>query len=262
MHPLIEAAAIAASAYAFFVLFALRSADRMIFRSRRPTYRDGARITKVRADDGVLLSALHLRAEARRGTILFLHGNAEDLGDVLPRLEELQRHGYSVLGFDYRGYGTSPGAPSERVVIADAAAALRHLCAVEAVAAHQVILYGRSLGAGPGVVLAARERVGGLVLDGAFTSAFRVVTRVRLLPWDRFRNLESLPKVQCPVLVIHGTQDQTVPFNHGQRLLAAAPAGAQHLWVEGAGHNNVIATAGDAYWRALDELAATVASSS
>lgn len=255
MHPLIEIGIIVAGAYAFFALFALLAADQVIFRPPRASYRDAARITKFRGDDGAVLSALHLRAEPRRAVMLFLHGNAEDLGDILPRLEELRRNGYSVLSFDYRGYGTSPGRPSEANVIDDAAAALRHLCVVENVAPSQVILYGRSMGAGPGVVLAACERVGGLVLDGAFTSAFRIVTRIRLLPWDRFRNLERLASVRCPVLIVHGTRDRTVPFTHGLRLLAAAPSGARHLWVDGAGHNHVIEVAGEAYWRALGALA-------
>jgi len=261
MHPLVEIVIIAAATYAFFVAFALLAADRVIFRARRPSYRDGVRISKIPAEDGTPLSALHLRpsaAEPRRGVVLFLHGNAEDLGDILPRLEEFQGRGYAVLGIDYRGYGTSPGTPREAGVVADAAAALRRLCELEQVSPREVILYGRSMGAGPAVALAAREPVGGLVLDGAFTSAFRVVTRVPILPGDRFPNIERLPRVRCPILVIHGTRDETVPFSHGRRLLAAAPPGADHLWVEGAGHNDLVEIAGEAYWEALARLATKV----
>lgn len=255
MHPLVEILIVVAGAYGFFVAFALLSADRVIFRARRPSYRDGARISKITADDGTVISALHLRVDRPVGIVLFLHGNAEDLGDLLPRLEAMQARGYSVLAIDYRGYGTTPGRADEANVVADSAAALRHLCAAEDVTPADVIVYGRSMGGGPGVVLATRQRVGALVLDGAFTSAFRVVTRVPILPCDRFPNVARLPQVDCPILIIHGTADETVPFAHGERLRQAAGGRARHLWVEGAGHNDLIEVAGEAYWEALARLA-------
>jgi len=258
MHPLVEILVIIVGAYAFLVVFALVSADCVIFRARRPGYRDGARISKITADDGTAITALHLRAEQPVGAVLFLHGNAEDLGDLLPRLEAMQARGYSVLAIDYRGYGTTPGRANEANVVADSAAALRHLCAAEGIAPADVIIYGRSMGGGPGVVLASRQRVGALVLDGAFTSAFRVVTRVPILPRDRFPNVARLPAVRCPVLVIHGTRDQTVPWSHGRRLFQVAPPGSTHLWVDGAGHNDLIEVAGETYWNALAGLAAEV----
>lgn len=258
MHPLAEIAIILGGTYLHFLAFALRAADRVIFRCGRSTYRDGPRISKITADDGTRLSALHLRAAERRGVVLFLHGNAEDLGDILGRLEAFRERGYSVLAIDYRGYGTTPGLPSEANVIADARVALRHLCVLEAVAPRDVIIYGRSMGGGPGVVLAVEEGAGALILDGAFTSAFRVVTRVPLLPGDRFRNLARLPALRCPVLVIHGTRDRTVPFSHGRRLARAA-RGATHLWVEGAGHNDLVEMAGEMYWQAIDAQVAKVA---
>lgn len=259
MPSLVEILIIAFATYGFFVAFALLAADWVIFRARRPGYRDGARITKIQADDGVLISALHLRPHGeRRGIVLFLHGNAEDLGDLLPRLEQFQSRGYSVLAIDYRGYGTTPGRPDETNVVADSAVALRHLCAVEGVAPSDVLLYGRSMGGGPAVVLATRERVGALILDGAFTSAFRVVTRVAILPCDRFPNIDRISAVRCPLLIIHGTTDRTVPFAHGRRLLAAAPPGTAHLWVDGAGHNDLVEVAGETYWEAIGRVAAGV----
>jgi fermentation-respiration switch protein FrsA (DUF1100 family) len=114
------------------------------------------------------------------------------------------------------------------------------------------------MGGGPAVELAQRDSVGAIVLEGAFMSAFRVVTGIPILPCDRFRNLPKVPRVRCPVLVIHGIDDRTVPFRHGRRLLRAAQSGSAHLWVAGAGHNNVVEVAGEAYWEALARLVATV----
>jgi fermentation-respiration switch protein FrsA (DUF1100 family) len=84
------------------------------------------------------------------------------------------------------------------------------------------------------------------------------MTHVRLLPFDKFNNLGKLPRVTCPVLVIHGTADETIPFSHAQQLYAAAPGPKYRLWVEGAGHNDLLETAGEEYWKALHEFTASL----
>lgn len=105
-------------------------------------------------------------------------------------------------------------------------------------------------------LLAAYVLLAGLVLESSFTSAFRVVTRWPLLPGDRFRNLALLRTVRCPVLVIHGRRDAIVPFYHGRTLYRAAPEPKRHLWVDGAGHNDVWYVAGESYARAVRDFLA------
>jgi fermentation-respiration switch protein FrsA (DUF1100 family) len=99
--------------------------------------------------------------------------------------------------------------------------------------------------------LAARHAAAGVILESAFASAFTVVTRVRLLPFDRFPNVQNMRRVHCPVLIIHGTRDEVIPFTHGKRLYDAAPEPRLALWVEGAHHNDVTAVAGPRYVAAL-----------
>ncbi len=237
--------------YGFGIVYALLFADALLFQPRTASYRDGPRLLKIAADDGTPLSAIHLVASGAARTVLYFHGNAEDLGDVLPHLEEFQRRGLSVLAFDYRGYGTTPGRPNERNVHADAIAVHRHLTGPLGVEPSAVVLYGRSLGGGPAVGLAVREPVGGLILDGAFTSAFRVVTSVALLPGDRFRNLDKIGSVRCPVLFLHGRRDRTVPFVHAERMFAATRSPKRALWIDEAGHNDLVEAAGERYWEAV-----------
>jgi abhydrolase domain-containing protein 17 len=122
----------------------------------------------------------------------------------------------------------------------------------------RLVLYGRSLGSGPATDLAARLPSGGLVLESAFTSAFVVMTRVPLLPFDRFPNLRLIRQVRVPVLVMHGTDDTTIPVSHGRRLYEAASEPKQALWVEGADHNDLTVVAGQRYWNALAEFAQQV----
>jgi fermentation-respiration switch protein FrsA (DUF1100 family) len=100
------------------------------------------------------------------------------------------------------------------------------------------------------------------VLESAFVSAFRVLTRVSLLPFDRFHNLRHIRRVRCPVLVIHGTDDEVIPVSHGWRLFEAAGQPKQALWIEGAHHNDVPFVGGARYWRALATFGREVAARS
>jgi fermentation-respiration switch protein FrsA (DUF1100 family) len=248
-----------AAAYGLIMLYAWWFAESHVFRPHEPGYGEGPQVVRIRARDGVPLAAVHLEAPGAACTVLHLHGNAEDLGDMIPRLEAMRANGFSVLAFDYRGYGLTPGKPDERNVLADTTDVFRHLTGPMGIAPERVIVHGFSLGGGPAAALAAREPLGGLVLEGTFTSAFRVATEVRVLPWDYFPVLEQLERVRCPVLVVHGTCDETIPFRHGRRLFAAARPPKEHLWVEGAGHNDLVEVAGERYWAALRALAARVA---
>jgi hypothetical protein len=118
---------------------------------------------------------------------------------------------------------------------------------VRQIAPEQIILYGRSLGSGPSCHLAAKTAqdgrpVGGLILHSPFMSVYRVAIDTKsTLMGDMFPNVENVPNVLCPVLIIHGTHDNIVPFWHAHDLLAAVPPQfrAYPFFAEGMGHNNV-----------------------
>lgn len=241
--------------YASLALLAWLFADRMIFLAPPAQYGDDRGILKLRTAAGERISALYLANPRADYTMLYSHGNAEDLGVIRPILPALRDLGFAVLAYDYRGYGTSEGRASERASYQDIDAAYEYLTQQLGVPAHRIILYGRSVGAGPSVDLAVRQPVGGLVLESPFTAAFQVLTRVPLLPFDKFRNLAKITRVGCPVLVMHGLADDVVPVAHGQRLFAAAREPKQALWVAGAGHNDFMWVAGARWAQALREFA-------
>lgn len=95
------------SIYVFFV------SNKMIFPARPSSYTDTPDILKIPTGAGGSLSAIYLFHSNAHFTVLYNHGNAEDLGDIRPYLEEYSSHGFSVLAYDYQGYGTSEGRPSE-----------------------------------------------------------------------------------------------------------------------------------------------------
>jgi hypothetical protein len=104
------------------------------------------------------------------------------------------------------------------------------------------------------VDLASREPVAGLILESTFTSTFRVAFPIPILPFDRFNNLSKIHRVRCPVLLMHGTQDEVIPFAHSQTLYRQITAPKQLLTVEGAGHNNLMEVAGMQYSQALQDF--------
>ena len=207
-------------AYAALAAFAYFLSDRLIFQPPQPSYRPGQLpITMIPGSDGDSLATLFLPNPQAALTILYAHGNAEDLGQVAPMLEEMQRNGFAVLGFDYRGYGMSAGgSPTTSGAIRDMESVYAYATHTLGVQPSRLVLYGRSVGGGPATDLAARLPSGGLVLESTFTSAFVVMTRVPVLPFDRFPNLRHIRRVHSPVLVIHGTDDEVIPFAHGRRL--------------------------------------------
>jgi len=243
---------VAILAYLGLCVYAYAYADRLIFPHVPPSYADDASILKIETSAGDTVSARFLRAPESAATILYSHGNGEDLGHVAPVIETFRDRGFNVLAYDYPGYGTSTGTPTERSVRAAIEACYRHLAEERGIRPANIVLYGRSVGSGPSVYLASKRPVAGLVVDSGFTSAFRVLTRIRLLPWDTFNNLRRIDDTGCPVFFVHGTEDRIVPIEHGRRLRREAPGNPPRLWIEGAGHNNLIDLAGERYWDRIE----------
>jgi len=237
--------------YTFFALYVFFRADSMIFLPQPASYENARDLLKLPVTPTEQISALYLPNPQAKYTLLYIHGNAEDLGDIRPLLDRLHGWGFSVFAYDYRGYGTSDGNPSERNAYRDADAAYAYLTQQLKIPPEQIIVYGRSVGGGSAVDLATRHPVSGLILESTFTSAFRVVVPFPILPFDKFSNLDKLRKVHCPVLVMHGQADQTIPIQHGQRLYEAAREPKMSLWVAEAGHNDLDRVAGERYQRTL-----------
>lgn len=235
-------------AYVGLNAYAAILADYLIFPTPASSYQDDATILKLQTSDGETISAYYLPAGGDTKLLIYSHGNGEDIGDVRPLLEQFTRHGVSALAYEYHGYGTSSGNPSEDGCYAAIEAAYAYATQTLGYRSDQITLYGRSLGSGPSSWLAEREAVAGLILDGAFTSTFRVLTHVKMLPWDKFDNYARLPQIQSPVLLIHGTEDRTVPFSHALKNWDAIEGSKHRFFVEGAGHGNLIELAGQTYW--------------
>lgn len=149
----------------------------------------------------------------------------------------------SVLCYDYSGYGLATGKPSESSVYADIRAAYKYLVSERHVPPHRIVLFGRSLGSGPTVDLAATlgSQLAGVVLIAALTSCVRVVFRnaPHTAKFDMFANIDKIGNIRVPVFCVHGMLDDVVPFSHGLELLRRARYPLEPLWIRGAAHNNL-----------------------
>ncbi|TKR96973.1 hypothetical protein L596_010910 [Steinernema carpocapsae] len=176
-------------------------------------------------------------------TLLFSHGNAVDLGQMCSFYYGLgYRLGCNVFSYDYSGYGCSSGKPSEKNLYADIAAAMSALKSRYQIPAERVILYGQSIGTVPSVDLASNEpNLAALILHSPLMSGMRVAFPGTTRTWccDAFPSIEKIPRVRCPTLVIHGTDDEVIDFSHGLSIHERCPTSVTPLWVPGAGHNDV-----------------------
>ena len=180
------------------------------------------------ASDGVRLTGWYLPLADARGTVLFCHGNAGNISDLLGVAKDAHRLGLGILLFDYRGYGQSEGTPSEEGTHRDAEAAWNYLVQEAGLAPDQIAIIGRSLG-GPIAARLARDKTpAALFLEATFTSIPELgqelypIFPVGLLARYEYPTLEYLKQVQCPVLVSHSRDDRFIVFAHGQRLYEAA----------------------------------------
>ncbi|XP_065851111.1 uncharacterized protein [Euphorbia lathyris] len=177
-----------------------------------------------------------------RFTVLYSHGNAADLGQMHELFIELRAHlRVNIMCYDYSGYGASSGKPSEFNTYHDIEAVYDCLKKEYEVKPDELILYGQSVGSGPTLHLASRlQKLRGVVLHSAILSGIRVLYPVKMTFWfDIYKNIDKIRQVSCPVLVIHGTNDDIVSWSHGKRLWELAKEKYDPLWVKGGGHCNL-----------------------
>lgn len=193
--------------------------------------------------DGTLLTAWSAPA-AREGapTVLFFHGQSGNLSDRSDRLREILNSGFGLFAPSYRGFPGSAGEPSEKALIADAILMYDRLKADGA----SIILHGQSLGTGIAAAVAAeRPNARMLVLEAPYTATVDIAAErypflpVSALMKDQFRTRDLIADIRIPILIFHGTLDETIPVAHGQALAALAGETVQLFVIPGGTHNDL-----------------------
>jgi len=249
-------ARVASALFLLSVIFLVAGCTRMFFQPERTLVetpeRVGLRYETVRlsAADGVELFTWFLPARGTpRATVLFLHGNAENVSTHFLNVAWMPAEGFNVLALEYRGYGSSAGTPSLAGVQLDIDAALEALLARPDVERRRIVLFGQSLGGALAIHYGARGKhraaLRAVIADSAFAD-YRGIVREKLagffLTWpfqwlpaltvdNDYSPLASVAAVSPrPLLLIHGERDTVVPAHHSKRLYDAAVQ-PKDLWL-------------------------------
>ena len=198
-------------------------------------------------------------ASPARGTLLFSHGNAGNMADRLESISIFRDLGFDVLVYDYGGYGESTGRPSEQRCYNDIRAMWRYLLEERGIPEKRIILFGRSLGAGPACQLATEVEAAAVVLESAFVSVPEMASKlyplfpVSKLVKHRFDNGSNIGRIRSPLLQIHSPDDTLIPFHHGQVLFEKAPEPKTFLQISG-DHNEGFWMSGPLYTGGLESF--------
>jgi pimeloyl-ACP methyl ester carboxylesterase len=192
---------------------------------------------------GVRINGLHFHRDKPLGLILYFHGNSRSIKGWAKYAADFYRYDYDVVLVDYRGFGKSTGKRSEKAMLNDMQFVYDRL--VDQYGEEHLILYGRSLGSGFAAKLASDNHPRYLILDAPFYSFSKVVERfLPFLPvkWVLRYHLRSdqwIPRVSCPVYILHGTRDWLIPIRHSERLQELNPDHITLIHIQNGGHNNL-----------------------
>jgi hypothetical protein len=200
--------------------------------------------------------------QADAPTLLYLHGNKDNISHLIGHTQRLHEAGYNLLLADYRGYGKSTGgAPDENKLYEDAEAAWNYLLQQRHLDPKRIFIYGYSLGGAVAIELAVRHpEAAGLIAEATFTSMRDMAERE--YPWlpvdtllhQRFDSIAKVWKLKIPVLFIHGTWDKRTPHQMSQQLYERAASPRTIKLIEGGEHTNSSTVALLEYRAALNEF--------
>mmetsp|Transcript_61644 Transcript_61644/g.151726 ORF Transcript_61644/g.151726 Transcript_61644/m.151726 type:complete len:256 (-) Transcript_61644:229-996(-) len=199
----------------------------------------------IKTDLGQTIPVLHIKHKSPRFTLMFSHGNAEDIGVNKSFCQWLSEQlKVDVVTYDYSGYGLGTGEPSEKNLYADSAAVYKWLKADLKLRTDNIILYGKSLGTAPTVDLATKVKAMGIVLVSPLASGARVVfpnMKNSMLDKVFCPTIAKIERVKVPIMIMHGTEDEVINVSNGKSLYDMCRP--QHplppVWIDGAGHNDI-----------------------
>jgi fermentation-respiration switch protein FrsA (DUF1100 family) len=223
------------------LLLTLAACNGLFYHPDQRTYRAlpvGGEEVVFRSGDGTALHGWFLPAQGpAHGTVLHVHGNAQNLTSHVAFVDWLPAQGYLVFVFDYRGYGSSAGEPSREGLHTDMRAALAHVRSRPEVDRDRVVVFAQSLGGAVATAVLGEhgaDGVRGLALDSTFDGYIAMGNEMlggTFLTWplawlllsDAHAPVDSIAAIApVPILFLHGVADPVVPMAAGQRLFAAA----------------------------------------
>lgn len=220
---------------------------------------DNVQHSFIRGSDRVKLECFFLPCSTSDTIVIYFHGNGGNIGQRLPELVALRSQGISVFGVGYRGYGASGGRPSEKGIYRDGETAFLHVRDSLGYGEEKIYLLGRSLGSTVAVTTARGRRLAGLILvtplstgnDHARSHGWGWLT---FLSGNCFDNIGKAAELHCPVLLLHGTNDEVIPYRWGRKLYDTLRTEKRLVTIEGGYHNSLEYDNPHLYWTSIGEF--------
>ena len=210
----------------------------------------------VETRDGATINGLHFKVKQPKGVVFYLKGNSKSMRGWGKFAVDFTRHGYDVIMVDYRGFGKSTGRRTQKAVKRDLQVVYNKI--KENVDEKYIVLYGRSLGSGFATKLASMNNPRMLILDAPYYSLSKVAKRyVPFMPLSvlikfPMPTYKWLKYVQCPIHIIHGTDDKLIPYKTSVKLSKIKPKLTTLHSIIGGGHKNL--NTFEYYHKVLDEI--------
>jgi len=190
--------------------------------------------------------------------IVFLYGIGMTVAGTRPVRRWLGGAGYGVACVEYAGFGVSSGAPSEFGCYRSADAAVTYLQRQASITPGQITLIGWSLGSAVAIDLASRRDVGAQVLLSPMTSLLACaidLARIGKTPFSigPFDALSRARSVDCPTLLISGSEDALTRPWMATELTKAMGGHARLVSLPGVGHNNMLGS-GERLWNVVTDF--------
>jgi fermentation-respiration switch protein FrsA (DUF1100 family) len=199
----------------------------------------------IETEDGEKLHGWYVTAANPKAVVLYSHGNGGNITGLADYLKLLtEKLNLTVLAYDYRGYGKSSGSLGLKGILKDAEAATRWLAKKSGVPTTDIIQIGRSLGGGVAIQTAIKFESKALILENTFSSISGMGKRIYpwlpvnlLLSYD-FNTLKDIKNYKGSILIIHGDQDEIIPYSMGEEVFEAANQPKKFLNIPGGRHND------------------------
>ncbi len=210
----------------------------------------------INTTDNIKIQSYFIPNKTSEKLIIYFHGNAGNIGHRLYDLKQLNSFSYNVLGVGYRGYGKSQGKPSEAGIYIDGKSALKYATDSLGFKLNNIYVFGRSIGTTVAINTSQNITLKGLILVSPLTSGKAQARTTGLRPFaslagNSFNNINKIKNITCPLLVIHGTQDNIIPFSMGKSIFDEAESKKELITISGGNHNNLSTKYAKEYWAAV-----------
>jgi len=210
--------------------------------------------------DGVRLNAWYVKADEGKPTIIYCHGQGENISMWQSVIQEVTDKGYGIFMIEYRGHGRSEGSPRETGLYTDLESAIKYLRENKNIDQNNIILWGRSLGGAVVADVASRDTFKGVILESTFTNIRDVgihlcatkILECKIGFWRRistkfakfmpitqkFDTEHKIAKITSPLLIGHSTNDEIVPVEMGKKLALLNPQAQVYISQTGSHHSS------------------------